>query len=435
MRNVVVAQSGGPTSVINASLLGVVRGCQKHPEAFGRLYAAHHGIEGLLEEQLIDLGAQDARELSLLRTTPAAGAIGTCRYKIHPNQTDDLERIVEVLGAHSIGVFFYIGGNDSMDTAHRVSQLAHARGLDLLCIGVPKTIDNDLGDPERRQIDHTPGYGSAARYWAEMVLGLNEENRGSTPADPVLVAQAMGRRIGFIPAAARLADPERAMPLILVLPESGLTLDELADAVDRRLTQSGRALVIVGEGFSVPETSELDAVRDSFGHVQYGSTAGSVAQSLVAWLNRRGLPVRGAARGQIPGTAQRHAIGSASPVDLEEAYAVGRHASYLALEGKGGRMATIRRTSNTPYAVSYGAAPLAEMANSERHFPEEWIAGNRIDVTDEFVTYARPLIGRGPVSVPFENGLPRFARLRPVFADRRCPAYVPEALRTPKGGG
>ena len=426
MRNVAVAQSGGPTAVINASLLGVLEGCRALPETFGRVYAARHGIEGLLTEDLIDLDAQDPRELALLRTTPAAGAIGTCRYKVRPTQVEDLERIVSVLGAHEVGTFFYIGGNDSMDTAERVCALARERGLDLVAVGVPKTIDNDLGDPERAVLDHTPGYGSVARYWAHQVLALNEENRGSSPADPVLVVQAMGRRIGFIPAASRLADPHREMPLQIYLPESGLTLEDLGDRVDREVSRSGRALVIVSEGFDV---GDLEGRTDAFGHTEFGASAGSAAQAVVNYLNRRGLPTRGSARGQVPGTEQRHAIAHASTVDLEEAYEVGRHAARIAAEDGTGHMATIERTSDAPYAVAYGKASLEEMANSERRFPAEWIAESRVDVTDDFVAYARPLIGEAVAGIPIEDGLPRFARLAEAAVEKRCPPYVPEAHR------
>jgi 6-phosphofructokinase 1 len=425
-RDVVVAQSGGPTSVINASLLGVIDGCRAAPDVYGHVYGARHGIEGLLTEDLIDLGAQDPRELALLRTTPAAGAIGTCRYKVRPSQTDDLERIVAVLAAHDIGAFFYIGGNDSMDTAHRVSELAYERGLDLVAVGVPKTIDNDLGDPERVLIDHTPGYGSVARYWAHQVLAMNEENRGSCPADPVLVAQAMGRRIGFIPAAARLADPNRELPLQIYLPESGLTLDDLGERVDEAVRRAGRTLVILSEGFDV---GDLETRTDAFGHAQFGASRGTAAQAVVNYLNRRGLPARGAARGQVPGTEQRHAIAHASTVDLDEAYDVGRHAATIAVEDGTGYMATIERISDAPYSAAYGKALLVEMANSERRFPPEWIAESRIDVTDDFVAYARPLIGEAWPRIPTENGLPRFARLEQTLVEKRCATYVPQAHR------
>jgi 6-phosphofructokinase len=426
MRNVVIAQSGGPTAVINASLLGVIDACTDHPTRFDRLYAARHGIEGLLTEDLIDLSAQDPHELSLLRTTPAAGAVGTCRYKVRLGQTEDLERIIDVLRAHEVGYFFYIGGNDSMDTAHRVSKLAHERALDLVCVGVPKTIDNDLGDQARVVMDHTPGYGSVARYWANLVLGLNEENRGSSPADPVLVIQAMGRRIGFIPAAARLADPERELPLLIVLPEAGLSLQELGDHVDRKLRRSSRAVVVVSEGFDVGALGER---RDAFSHVEFGACEQSVSQSVVNYLNSRGLPVRGSARGQVPGTHQRHAFAHASAVDLGEAYAVGQHAVEIAVRRGTGYMATIVREPGPGYCISYGEALLSEMANSQRCFPREWIDTSGIDVTDAFLEYARPLIGDSWLEIPLERGLPRFARIAPILVPKACSAYVPEAHR------
>ena len=426
MRNVVIAQSGGPTAVINASLLGALTGCQAHPAEFTRIYAAKHGIEGLLREELLDLNTQNRDELQLLRTTPAAGAVGTCRYKVRPEQEEDMERIISVLGAHDIGAFFYIGGNDSMDTAHRINLLAEKRGLDLVCVGIPKTIDNDLGDQERLLIDHTPGYGSVARYWANLVLMLNEENRGSSPADPVLVVQAMGRRIGFIPAAARLADPQRELPLQIYLPEAGHSLEDLASNVETELRKSGRVIVVVSEGFDVGKIGEQ---FDAFGHVEFGASQQSVAQVVVNYLNSVGLPVRGSARGQVPGTEQRHAIHLASTVDISEAFEVGRHAAEIALESGTGFMATIQRSAQATYAVSYGQAPLVEMANSERVFPKEWISENRIDVTDSFIEYARPLIGESSLEVPMQHGLPRFARLTETYAPRRCADYIPQAHR------
>lgn len=426
MKNVVIAQSGGPTSVINSSLLGVIEACRNYPERFGQIYAAYHGIEGVLKEELLDLSAQSEQELKLLRTTPAAGAIGTCRYKIKPEQTEDLERIVEVSRVHEIGFFFYIGGNDSMDTAQRVSELAQESGLDLVCVGVPKTIDNDLGDQAFELIDHTPGYGSTARYWAHMIQNLNEENRGSCRSDPVLVVQAMGRRIGFIPAAARLADPEREMPLQIYLPEVESSLPELAENVNQKLRHAGRVIVVVSEGFSVGDLGEK---KDSFGHTQFSASEMSVAQIVINYLNRNGLAVRGAARGQIPGTDQRDSMIYASTVDIEEAYSVGEQAVKIAVTEGTGYMATIRREPGPDYTVSYDKASLAEMANSERVFPKDWIAPSGIDVTDEFLRYARPLIGEIGATVPLIGGLQRFARLKSLFAEKKCPVYIPSEYR------
>ena len=424
--NVVVAQSGGPSPVINNSLRGVVEGCRAHPKTFGTVYGAWHGIEGVLKEELIDLSAQPEEEIALLRTTPAAGAIGTCRYKLKAAQGEDFERVIEVFKAHGVGFFFYIGGNDSMDTAHKVSVMARERGLDLVAVGVPKTIDNDVGDSAFKLIDHTPGYGSVARYWAHIVQNANEENAGSCPSDPVLFLQAMGRKIGFIPAAARLADPRREMPLQIYLTESGLTLDELTENVNATLKSHGRCVVVISEGFDVGKVGES---KDAFGHTQFSASQTTVCQVVINHLNGKGLAVRGSARGQTYGTDQRDTAIYASAVDLEEAYRVGLKAVDLAARGEGGFMATILRQEGAIYGVRYDAVPLQEVANSERKFPTGWISPSRTDVTDDFVSYARPLIGEDWVSVPLAGGLQRFARIEKLFADKLCPQYVPQALR------
>jgi 6-phosphofructokinase len=425
-RNVVIAQAGGPSAVINSTLAGLITGCRAYPNTFGHLLAGWHGIEGVLKEELIDLSAQDDQELELLRITPAAGAIGTCRYKLRPEQTEDYARVVEVFRAHDVGYFFYIGGNDSMDTAHKISHLAHEQGLDLIAVGAPKTIDNDVGDSAFQLIDHTPGYGSTARYLACLVQNIEEENRGSSPADPVMVIQAMGRRIGFIPAAARLADPAREMPLQIYLAESGLTLADMGDRVIECLRQRGRCVVVVSEGFDV---GELGAIKDAFGHTEFGASQSSVAQIVTNYLNSLQLPVPGSARYQIPGTDQRHAAIYASTVDLEEAYEVGRHCAHIAAEDGNGWMGTLLREPGATYRIRYDKVPLQRVANSERTFPPNWPAPNGIDVTDEFVTYAQPLIGDAWPAIPLENGLQRFARLDRRFVEQRCPAYFPEAYR------
>jgi 6-phosphofructokinase len=424
--NVVVAQSGGPSPVINSSLRGVVETCRAMPDVFGTVYAGYHGIEGVLKEELLDLSAQEPDEIALLSVTPAAGAIGTCRYKLQKGNTEDFERVIEVFKAHNVGYFLYNGGNDSMDTAHKIAELAAQRGLDLVAVGIPKTIDNDVGDSEFKLIDHTPGYGSVARYWALMVQGAEEENRGSSPADPVLVLQAMGRRIGFIPAAARLADPNHEMPLLIVLAESGLTMPDIADRVNDMLKERGRAVVVVSEGLKVGDIGEL---KDSFGHTQFSSSQITVAQLLVNYLNQVGLPVHGSARGNVPGTHQRHDIAYASTVDLAEAYAVGQKAALLAAEGESGYMSTILRNPGSIYSVRYDKVPLEQVANSERTFPKGWITPDGTDVTDEFIAYARPLIGEDWPSIPLVDGRQRFARLKPLFAEQRLLEYLPQAYR------
>jgi len=426
MNNVVVAQSGGPSPVINNSLRGVVETCRAMPEAFGTVYAAYHGIEGVLKEELLDLSAQDPEEISLLGVTPAAGSVGTCRYKLKKENVEDFERVIEVFTAHRVGYFLYIGGNDSMDTAQKIASLAHERGLELVAVGIPKTIDNDVGDSEFKLIDHTPGYGSVARYWTLMVQGAEEENRGSCPADPVLVMQAMGRRIGYIPAAARLADPQREMPLLIFLAESGLTMMEIADRVNDLLKERGRALVVVSEGLKVGDIGES---RDAFGHTQFSSSEVTVAQLLVNYLNKVGLATRGAARANVCGTHQRHDMASASPVDLAEAYAVGQKAALLAAEAQSGYMATILRNPGPVYNVRYDKVQLELVANSERAFPKAWIAPSRADVSDDFLAYAQPLIGEDWPSIPLVDGRQRFARLEPIFAEQLLPRYTPQTYR------
>ncbi|MEN6459388.1 MAG: diphosphate--fructose-6-phosphate 1-phosphotransferase [Thermoguttaceae bacterium] len=432
-RNLVVAQSGGPTPVINSSLRGIIEAA-RNASAIGTVYGARHGIEGVLKEELLDLSAQSAEEVALLRFTPAAGSIGTCRYKLRSHQTEDFERVIEVFRAHEVGYLLYIGGNDSMDTANKIAQLAHQRGLDLVAVGVPKTIDNDVGDSQFRLIDHTPGYGSVARYWMQYVQTANEENAGSCPADPVLVMQAMGRKIGFIPAAARLADPGREMPLAIYLAESPCSLQQLADQVNDRLRRDGRCLVVVSEGFDVAGCQPAIAeVKDAFGHTAFGSAKVTAAQAVVSYLNKTGLASKGAARADIPGTDQRRSIAFASSVDLDEAYHVGRKAVELAAAGQSGFMATILRNVGPTYSVRYDKVPLADVANSERTFPKQWIAPDGCDVTDDFVRYAKPLVGDEMIRLPMVDGRQRMTRFQPIFAEQKLPTYVPQADRSAAG--
>ncbi len=425
-RNALVAQSGGPSPVINSSLQGVIEACRDHASAIGTLYAAWHGIEGVLLEELFDVGRQPRSEIQLLGTTPAAGAVGTCRYKLTADQAEDFERIIEVIRAHDIGWFFYIGGNDSMDTAAKVSTLARERGLDLVVAGVPKTIDNDIGDPEFRVIDHTPGYGSAARYWASLIQNIEEENRGMCVSEPVAVLQAMGRKSGFITAASRLGDPERRMPLQLYMAETSHTLASLRENVNRQLGQTGRCIVVVNEGFDVGGVGER---HDGFGHVEYGASRTTAAQAVVNYLNEKGLAVRGQATGQLPGVIQRSVSIHASTVDIAEARAVARHAVSVAVRDGTGWMATILRKPGSSYRVSYDKVPLETVANSSRVLPAGWISKDGLDVTDDFVRYAMPLIGEGDPAIPRERGLQRFARLQVRFVDRKLPAYVPVRFR------
>jgi len=440
--NAVVAQSGGPTAVINNSVRGVVDVLKASGKG-GAVYGATNGILGVLRNELVDLSAQDAGQIGLLAATPSAGTMGSCRYKLAGKAgrfDEDYARIVQVFKAHDVRCFFYVGGNDSMDTARRVAAFARENGLDLQAIGIAKTVDNDVGgslqaDGTFALCDHDPGYGSVARYWAVNVLEANEENKASCTSDPVLIMQAMGRKIGFITASARLGDPERCMPLLVIMPEAlgkgdpQQNLELIAAQVNDMLRQAGRCIVVVTEGANL---GDVGTIKDSFGHEQFSASRTTAAQLLMNYLNgtdrldakgraQSRLAAPGIARVDIPGTIQRRDIGRASSVDLEEAYRVGAHAAELALAGRSGVMATILRMPGKAYAVQYGEVPLEVVANAERTFPAEWIVPSRTDVTDGFVCWAMPLIG---------ELLPRFAQLAPRMARRKgLPDYVPQGMR------
>jgi ATP-dependent phosphofructokinase / diphosphate-dependent phosphofructokinase len=425
-RNAIVAQSGGPSPVINASLQGVIEACFEYPQHFDAIYGAWHGVEGILKEELIDIRSQDREEIKLLRSTPSAGAIGTCRYKLKKEQKEDFSRIIEVFRAHDIGFFFYIGGNDSMETAQKVSEIAKEEGLELVVTGIPKTIDNDLGDEEFRLLDHTPGYGSAARYWSYVVQNLAEENRAMSGSEPVCVIQTMGRTSGFIPAAARLADLRREIPLQIYFAEAGHSLESLADCVNEQVRTDGRCLLVVSEGFDAGPLGEL---HDDFGHVEYSSSKTTVVQQVVNYLNDNRLKTHGLATAQVPGALQRCVSLSASRVDIEEAYEVAWKAVEIALKEGSGWMATILRKPVGPYEVYYDKVRLERMANSERHLPRKWISKNGFDVTDDFVHYALPLVGDGNPDIKIINGFQRFARFKTTFIARKTREYQPVRMR------
>lgn len=432
MKNVIIAQSGGPTSVINNSIRGVINELISSKKV-DNIYGSKMGILGVLKEELINISAQESHQIALLADTPSAGTIGSCRYKI--KNDEDLERIVEVFKKHDIGYFFYCGGGDSMDTAHKIGKLAQKENLELICTGIPKTIDNDVGgslqgDGTFAVCDHDPGYGSVARNLAINILEANEENKASYTSDPVLVIGVMGRKIGFIPAAARLADLKREMPLLIILPES-LSKDDyrgnlefITEKVNQKLSNHGRCIVVIGEGV---EVGDLGILRDNFGHAQFSASERTVEQLLVNYLNGtdrkdvRGqaqsrIIVKGIARSERPGTRQRREIAYLSKIDRNEAYQVGVYAAKIALSGENAFMSTIIRNPDLPYEVNYDKIPLETVANSEREFPKKWITSNRVDITDEFINWALPLIG---------EPLPQFAKFKEIYITKKCREYVP----------
>lgn len=419
-KNAIVAQSGGPSPVINASLQGVIEACMEYNDHIDDIYAAWHGIEGVLKEEIIDIRKQPLEEIKLLKHTPAAGAIGTCRYKLKSDMTEDFERIIEVFKAHDIGYFFYIGGNDSMDTAKKISDLAHKMNYELIVTGVPKTIDNDVGDQEFKLIDHTPGYGSTARYWANIIQNINEENKGINVSECVAVIQAMGRKSGFITAASRLGDINRDMPLLIFMAECNHDLESLAENVNCQLKKSKRCIVVVNEGFNA---GDLGEAFDGFGHIEYGASKMAAGQKVVNYLNEKGLAARGQATFQLPGILQRSVSHYASRVDIEEAYNVGIKAVDIAINEGTGYMASILRKDSIRYEAYYSKAKLEDVANSVRFIPEGWISKNKLDVTDDFIKYALPLIGDGNPDVVHQNGLQRFTRFEVKFIDKKLKNY------------
>ncbi len=425
-KNVVVAQSGGPTPVINNSLRGVIEACRDYPSKFGEIYGGWHGIEGVLQEELIEISAQPQKEIDLLAITPAAGAIGTCRYKLSEDRQEDFERVIEVFKAHNIGYFFYIGGNDSMDTANKLSNLAEERGLDLTVVGVPKTVDNDVGDQEMTYCDHTPGYGSIARHWAYTIQNANQESIGCCTHNPIIVMEAMGRGTGFIPAAVRLGDPNREMPLLIVMPEKKIPIEQIADTVSDKLKQHGRCIVVMNAG----QHFEPSGGKDAFGHPD-GLTVSGRTQGLflTKYLSSKNLSKYGPALCNAWGIEQRMVSALASKVDREEAFLVARHAVEIAIKDGTGWMSTIERKPGDTYQAYYDKVSLPKVANSIREVPKEWITENGYDVTDDFVKYARPLIGEEWAEVPLEGGIQRFAHFKKVFAEKRCAAYVPMMYR------
>lgn len=433
-KNAVIAQSGGPTAVINNSIRGAIDVLAASGK-IDRIYGAKMGILGVLKEELLDISAQDGRQIALLRETPSAGAIGSCRYKIRSEE--DLARIIEVFDRHNVGYFFYCGGGDSMDTANKVSNLARQNNLEIICAGIPKTIDNDLGgdlqsDGTFAICDHDPGYGSTARNTAINILEANEENKASYTSGPVLVIGVMGRKIGFIPAAARLADPEREMPLLIILPEAlskddyQANLEFITEKVNERLDGFGRCIVVISEGALL---GDLGVLRDGFGHVEFSASERTVEQLLINYLNgtdrkdgkgraQTRLVVKGIARSERPGTRQRREAAYVSEVDRKEAYRVGRYAAEMALAGENGFMSTIVRMPKEVYEVTYDKVPLSIPAGSERNFPRQWITREGMDVTDAFVDWALPLIG-GP--------FPEFTKFKEIYAPTRCKEYTPAA--------
>jgi len=402
--NSIVAQSGGPTAVINASACGVIQEAMKHKEITG-VYAAYNGILGVLNERIFDLGREELAAVEGLKVSPAS-ALGSCRYKV--KKAEDFEKILDVFKKYNIRYFFYIGGNDSQDTADRVNNLASEQGYELRCVGVPKTIDNDLACT-----DHCPGYGSVIKYLATMTMEAGRDTEALYTADTVNVIEAMGRNAGWIAAGTALAKrDEEDAPHIILLPEAPFDAQRFKGKVDNLLSTMGRAVIVVSEGTKNADGTYIaeqkgDFAKDSFGHTQLGGAANYIKE-----LVEREVKVK--ARFAIPSTIQRNGIHFASLTDSKEAYLAGQRAVELAVQGVSGKMVTLERVSDNPYLCRTGEAKLADVANGEKLLPREWISDDGFFVTEEFIKYARPLI-QGEVRPLIEDGLPKFIRFKKHF--------------------
>ncbi|MCS7045695.1 MAG: 6-phosphofructokinase [Gemmataceae bacterium] len=411
--NAVVAQSGGPTAVINASACGVIEAALELRGLITAVYGANRGILGILHEDLFDLGAEPPEQIALLRATPAA-AIGSCRFKLGPLDThrDNYERLLKVFDAHDIRYFFYIGGNDSMDTADKVHRLAQAQGYPLRVIGIAKTIDNDL-----LGTDHCPGYGSAVKHLAACVMEAGRDLEAMSTFDQVVITEAMGRDTGWIAAATGLAQrhPDEA-PHLIYVPEITFSRSKFLDDVRTVYRRLGYCYVVVSEGVK-DETGQYlaaDDEVDQFGHRQLGG-AGRYLSRLVK--SELGLK----ARYNRLDTCQRNAIHFASKTDSDEAYQSGREAVRQAAVGVSGKMVNLNRLSNDPYHCEPGLVDLAVVANGVRPLPREWLDAAGTGINQGLRTYVAPLLrGETPIRIG-PDGLPLFSRFIRRAVPRRLP--------------
>jgi 6-phosphofructokinase len=410
-RNAFYAQSGGVSAVINASACGVIETARKHRGKIGKLYAGRHGIVGALTEDLIDTGKESAATIRALRHTPG-GAFGSARYKlagIDKNRAQ-YERLIEVFRAHDIGYFFYNGGNDSMDTAHKVSQIGAQMGYPIVCIGVPKTVDNDLA-----VTDCCPGFGSAAKYIAvatrEAALDVLSMARTSTK---VFVLEVMGRHAGWLAAAGGLAgDRKSDAPHVILFPEITFDRGAFLERVKACVESYGYCVVVVSEGVRNAEGKFLAeaGTKDAFGHAQLGGVGPVVAQMTQEAFGYK-------FHWAVADYLQRSARHIASKVDVEQAYAVGKAAVEFALKGKNAVMPTIVRKSSSPYRWTIGEAPLSAIANEEKKVPRNFITPDGFGITPACRRYLLPLIG-GEDYPPYAQGLPRYATIKGASVAKR----------------
>ncbi len=403
-KNALYAQSGGVTSVINATACGVIETARSHADKIARVYAGRNGIIGALTEDLIDTGKESDEAIAALRHTPS-GAFGSCRYKLKGLEESkaEYERLIEVFSAHDIGYFFYNGGGDSADTCHKISQLSEKMGFPIQAIHVPKTVDNDLPIT-----DNCPGFGSVAKYIAistrEASYDVLSMAKTSTK---VFVIEVMGRHTGWIAAAGGLAaDEENDIPVVILFPEVEFNQKHFLARVKENVESYGYCTVVVSEGAKWSDGKFLaeQDTRDSFGHAQLGGAAPVVANMI---KDAHGYKYHWAVADYL----QRSARHIASKTDVEQAYALGKAAVEMALAGANAIMPIVVRTSDDPYNWEIGKADLVDVANVEKMMPAEYISEDGFGITDACRRYLTPLI-EGEDYPPYEKGMPKYVRLK-----------------------
>ncbi len=416
VHNAFYAQSGGVTAVINASAAGVLETARKYPKKIGKVFAGRDGIIGALYENLIDTSADSKEAIAGLKHTPG-GAFGSCRYKLKsPEQNRaEYERLLEVFSAHDIRYFFYNGGNDSMDTANKIATFAADNNYPLTCIGIPKTVDNDLPIT-----DNCPGFGSVAKYVAVSIreAGLDVASM-STSSTKIFVLEVMGRHAGWIAAAGGLASEKAGQPPhIILFPEVPFDQQGFLARVDTCIKQYGYCTVVVSEGVKNPDGKFLAeaGTKDAFGHSQLGGVAPVIAQLVKDSLGYK-------YHYAVADYLQRSARHIASKTDLEQAYAVGKAAVEFAVKGHNAVMPVIVRKKGAKYAWEIGMAQLSDIANVERKMPSNFISPDGFHITPACRKYLLPLI-QGEAYPPYANGLPQYVMLKNKAVKRRLPEWA-----------
>jgi 6-phosphofructokinase len=413
--NAFYAQSGGVTSVINASACGVIETARMHKLRIGKVYAGKNGIIGALREELIDTSKDTKKSISALRHTPA-GAFGSCRYKLKSIEENraEYERLIDVFRAHNIRYFFYNGGGDSMDTAHKVSQISETMGYPITCIGIPKTVDNDLPIT-----DNCPGFPSVAKYVAVSIREAGFDVASMCESSTkVFVMEVMGRHAGWIAAAGGLASEEEGeAPHIILFPEIAFNREKFLKKVNRTVKKHGYCVIVVSEGAAYKDGTFLaeSGTVDAFGHKQLGGVAPVVAQMI---KDEYGYKYHWAVADYL----QRAARHIASAVDVKQAYALGKAAVEFALKGKNATMPVIIRKTTKKYSWTIGEARLEDVANVEKMMPRNFISRDGFHITESCRNYLQPLIV-GEDYPPYKNGLPQYVRLKNVLVEKKLKKY------------